>query len=92
MATVVRQAAGQRCLPLPWQTLSIGRYPLSGELPACLPAALWCAGQFTCQGFPGSRGHEREDAQAFADWGAWQQQYRPLPVAAAAASTAPALM
>ncbi|EFN53392.1 hypothetical protein CHLNCDRAFT_137182 [Chlorella variabilis] len=27
------------------------------------------SGHFTCQGFPGSRDHEREDAQSFADWG-----------------------
>ncbi|KAL4458747.1 hypothetical protein ABPG75_013612 [Micractinium tetrahymenae] len=27
------------------------------------------SGGFTCQGFPGSRGHEAEDARSFADWG-----------------------
>lgn len=27
------------------------------------------AGTLTCQGFPGSYGHEYEDAQMFADWG-----------------------
>lgn len=28
------------------------------------------SGSLTCQGFPGSRGHERQDAQTFARWGA----------------------
>lgn len=27
------------------------------------------SGSFTCQGFPGSRGHEAEDARSFAEWG-----------------------
>lgn len=44
------------------------------------------SGHFTCQGFPGSRGHEREDAQAFADWG----ERRSVPRLAAPRTQCPA--
>ena len=30
-----------------------------------------CAGETTCEGLPGSYGHEREDAADYASWGGW---------------------
>ncbi|PRW59770.1 glycoside hydrolase [Chlorella sorokiniana] len=46
------------------QGLLLGIYGDSGGL----RLGQW-AGRYTCQGFPGSYGHERQDAQTFAEWG-----------------------
>ena len=47
------------------------------------------SGRYTCQGFPGSYGHEREDAQTFADWGEWRGRRRHGCFALASAQVNP---
>lgn len=59
-----------RLMP-PWQPSAAGMNAVAEcvQKQGLLLGVYGDSGRYTCQGFPGSFGHERQDAQTFAEWG-----------------------